>query len=154
MRNRRTAAALLSLALLGACTAPTEKTTVATTVPAVTTITPATLGVPEAWSGSLHAVGTTGLLQRWDAQLAIKGSMEEAFLAAGKPTMLLDTRVIAAGGTAAAPLVGPIAMRSIGAVFDPDLERAYFAFRAFPADIDLLVFIAATKESSLLPFVY
>jgi hypothetical protein len=41
-------------------------------------------------------------------------------------------------------------MRSIGALFDPTAESAYFYNALFPNDFDLLVFVNATTASTLL----
>jgi erythromycin esterase len=102
-------------------------------------------------TGGFNAVGSAGL-RAWEASIIPKGSLESAFLATGKPMLLLDTRKISSGGAAAAPLTGPIAMRSIGAVFDPNFETAYFGQAIFPDDFSVLVFLATTTPSTLLPF--
>ena len=105
--------------------------------------------------GRFNAVGPTGGGSRpWSAQQVLDASLESLFLETGKPRLLLDARRVAAGGEAAAPLRGPIAMRSIGAVFDPNSEFSYFASYVFPLDFDLLMFVSDTNESTLLPFVF
>jgi erythromycin esterase len=100
--------------------------------------------------GHFNAVGVNVPLQAWDAELIPSNSIEAAFTTAGKQLALLDTRLIPGAGTAAAPLAGPIPMRSIGALFDPTAESAYFYNALFPNDFDLLVFVNATTASTLL----
>jgi erythromycin esterase len=103
--------------------------------------------------GFFNAVGTTGL-QPWDAEIIPANSLEAMFAGTAKAIALLDTRLIAGGGTAAAPLAGPVPMRSIGAAFDPGSERAYFGSALFPTDFNLVVYVNATTASTLLPFTY
>jgi erythromycin esterase len=99
--------------------------------------------------------GTTlGPLTTWSASLIPKSSIEEAFDATAKPRLLLDMRKITSGGAAAAPLAGPINMRSIGATFDWQRESAYFSFQRFPDDFDLMIYLATTTASVTLPFKY
>lgn len=99
--------------------------------------------------------GTTlGLLSTWSASLIPKSSIEAAFDATTKPRLLLDMRKITSGGAAAAPLGGPISMRSIGSTFDQQRESAYFSFQRFPDDFDLMIYLATTTASVTLPFKY
>jgi erythromycin esterase len=79
------------------------------------------------------------------------GSVEATFEAAGKPRALFDTRLIPLGGSAAAPLAGPIEMRSIGSAFDVTRELTYFQRRRFPADFDLLIYLSTGSASTRLP---
>jgi erythromycin esterase-like protein len=105
--------------------------------------------------GRFNAIGTSdGGLQSWSAQQVLDGSLESLFLETGKPRLLLDTRRVADGGEAAAPLRGPIAMRSISAVFDPNSELSYFVTNVFPLDFDLLLYISDTNATTTLPFVF
>jgi erythromycin esterase len=108
-------------------------------------------------TGSFRAIGPVGgsgsALGVWTASEVPKGSIEAIFAAAGQPLLLLDTRRIAAGGSAAAPLSGPIQMREIGAGFDPASEAAYFSAHVFPADLQLLIYVHATTASTILTFV-
>jgi erythromycin esterase len=104
--------------------------------------------------GHFNAVGSNAPLQSWDAEQIPSNSIEAAFTSAGKSLALFDTRLIPGGGLAAAPFVGPIRMRSIGAVFNPSAESAYFYNALFPNDFDLLVFVNSTTASTLLPFTY
>jgi len=107
--------------------------------------------------GGFNAVqsdGTTNLgLTALQAQLVPGNSVEAVFLGAGQARLLLDARRITQGGDAAAPLRGPIPMRSIGAVFNPAQESAYFAAQLLPEDFDLLMFFDAATPSTLLPFI-
>jgi len=107
-------------------------------------------------TGGFNAVGgtgTNGALQPFKATVVPEGSIESAFVGTSKPRLLFDTRLIAGGGTAAAPLAGPIRMRSIGALFSPSQESAYFSGQLFPDDFNLLIYLATTTPSTLLPFV-
>jgi erythromycin esterase len=107
--------------------------------------------------GGFNAVAGTGSgysgLRSWDAELVPNGSLEAAFVATGQPRLLFDTRRIAGGGAVATPLAGPITMRTIGAVYDPAQEASYFGIQLFPGDFQLLIFLASTTPSVLLPFV-
>ena len=100
--------------------------------------------------GHFNAVGVNAPLQTWDAELIPSNSIEAAFTTAGNQLALLDARLIPGAGAAAAPLAGPIPMRSIGALFDPTAESAYFYNALFPNDFDLLVFVNTTTASTLL----
>lgn len=106
--------------------------------------------------GALTAVGQGSVsgLGTWTTSAISKGSIEAVFDATGKPRLLLDTRLIASGGAAAAPLAGPIYMRSIGSVFNPKLELGYFYLHRFPDDFDVLVYLAETSASVRLPFMF
>jgi erythromycin esterase len=108
--------------------------------------------------GTLTAVGQTGstftTLGSWTASIIPNSSIEAVFEATKKPRLLLDTRTVAAGGAAAAPLAGPILMRSVGSVFNQALETAYFGTFAFPNDFDLLIYLSRTNASARLPFNY
>jgi erythromycin esterase len=103
-------------------------------------------------TGGFNAVGPGTSLKAWRASIIPKSSIEAAFTATNQGMFMLDMRKVAAGGSAAAPLRGPIAMRSIGAVFDENAERAYFANRIFPNDFDVLIYLRETSPSTLLPF--
>jgi erythromycin esterase len=101
--------------------------------------------------GGFNAVGANGEgLMAWTVTQIPANSIEAIFAGTGKQEALFDTRQIAAGGSAAAALRGPIAMRNIGAVLDPAIETAYFLF---PDDFDLLIYLDATTPSWLLPFI-
>jgi len=105
-------------------------------------------------TGRFNAFGPDYGLRAWEATLVPSGSMESFFLATDSPLLLFDTRTLAAGGAAAAPLRERISMRSIGALFDPAREAAYFVWHLFPDNFDLLIYVAETSESTLLPFRY
>lgn len=108
--------------------------------------------------GTFTAVGQSGStftgLGTWSATTIPKSSIEAVFDATAKPRLLLDARLIASGGAAAAPLAGPIAMRSIGAGFSQQSEAAYFYTQRFPDDFDLLIYLSMASASVRLPFVY
>jgi len=104
--------------------------------------------------GRFNAVGSNAPLQSWDAELIPANSLEAAFAGTEKQLALLDTRLIPAAGPSAAPLAGPIPMRSIGAVFNPSIESAYFTSAILPGDFDLLLYVNSTTASTLLPFVF
>ena len=108
-------------------------------------------------TGSFNARGLEGGtptdLRTFNASLVPEGSLESVFMATGRPLLLFDTRLVAGGGSAAAPLAGPIGMRSIGAAFDSDNEAGSFAPSLFPSDYQLLMHVRAATPSTLLPFV-
>jgi erythromycin esterase len=109
-------------------------------------------------TGAFNAVeqngSTFGYLKAWSTGVVPDGSIESIFMATGRPLLLFDTRRIAAGGSAAALLGGPLLMRSIGATFSPAWESYYFQSQVFPADFQLLLFVRSTTPSTLLSFVY
>ena len=103
--------------------------------------------------GRFNAVASaTGQLATFNAIQVPNNSLESQFLSVGKSLALLDTRQIAAGGADAISLAGPILMRSIGALFNPANEPAYFTSQVFPNDFDLLIFVREATQSTLLPF--
>ncbi|MFI5312338.1 MAG: erythromycin esterase family protein, partial [Gemmatimonadales bacterium] len=107
--------------------------------------------------GSFNAVGDAGTACGpcvWFSTLVPANSIEAAFSSVAQPLLLVDTRKIASGGTAAAPLHGPILMRNVGAVFSPAREQSYFGYQIFPDDYDLLIYVATSNPSTLLPFRY
>ena len=107
-------------------------------------------------TGGFNAVGgsgTSGALQPFQITAISEGSIEAGFAATAQPRLIFDTRRISGGGDVAAPLAGPIRMRSIGALFIPSQEDAYFSLQIFPSDFDLLIYLATTTPSTLLPFV-
>ncbi len=108
--------------------------------------------------GSFSAVGQSGGtitgLGTWTVTSILKSSLESAFDATGRSRLLLDARTLAKGGADAAPLAGPIRMRSIGATFDQKLEAAYFGYQLLPDDFDLLIYLSATTATVRLPFHY
>jgi len=105
--------------------------------------------------GRFNAVASaTGQLTTFNATQVPDNSLESQFLSIGKSLALLDTRQIASGGADAAPLAGPIRMRSIGSLFNPLTETAYFTTQVFPNDFDLLIFVRQATESTRLPFLY
>jgi len=65
-----------------------------------------------------------------------------------RPDVLLDHLADAA------PLGGPIPMRSIGALYNPQSASAFFTRQVFPNDFDLLIFVRQATQSTLLPFSY
>lgn len=101
--------------------------------------------------GSFNAINATnGQLQACTVGKIPSNSIEAIFKEAGKPLLLLDARELAGGGNAAAPLRGPIPARSIGAVFDPTSEQAYFYPVVLPDDFDLLIYVSTSTSSTLL----
>ena len=102
--------------------------------------------------GRFNAVAPTGQLTTFDVESVPDNSLESQFLSVGKSLALFDTRRIASGGADAAPLAGPIPMRSIGALFNPQQQSAYFARQVFPNDFDVLIFVRQATQSTLLPF--
>jgi len=108
-------------------------------------------------TGGFNAYGLEGgrytSLRAFNATLVPEGSLESVFLATGRPLLLFDTRLIAGGGSAAAPLAGPIKMRSIGAAFEPANEDGYFDSDMFPADYQLLMYVRSATASTLMRFI-
>jgi hypothetical protein len=84
----------------------------------------------------------------------------EPAVAGGGGTLRAHTTSALAPGSfeaylaAAAPLRGPLLMRSIGAVFAPGSDFAYFGATLLPANYDLVLWFATTSASVLLPFRY
>ena len=107
-------------------------------------------------SGQFNAVGCGpgGSLSACVTTLVLPGSIEALFGATGQPLTLFDTRRIAAGGAAAAVLSVPIAMRNIGAVYQPGNDSAYFSGNLVPQEFQLLIYVKTTTASLLLPFHY
>jgi erythromycin esterase len=95
----------------------------------------------------------TGVVKPFYADSVPNGSLEAAFMASGYARLLLDARLVPAGGDSARALKGPITMRSIGAMFDPLREKYYFASQFLPAYFDLLVYLRDTNPTTLLRFV-
>jgi erythromycin esterase len=102
-------------------------------------------------SGGFNAVGSSGLGPLQTAVIP-PTSIEAVFSATGKSMLMLDTRLIS-GNDAAAPLAGPILMRSIGAVFTTGSDALYFNRQVFPGDFNVLIYLQSTSPSVLLPFV-
>lgn len=105
------------------------------------------------FNAQLQQTATAPTPQPFTAQVIPIGSIEEAAVATNRSVVLIDMRAIGSGSADAAPLAGPIAMRTIGFGFSPNTERAYFPTRLFPADFDALLFVRETTPSTLLPFV-
>ena len=107
-------------------------------------------------SGQFNAVGCGpgGGLSACVTTLVPPGSIEALFGATGQPLTLFDTRRIAAGGAAAAVLSVPVAMRNIGAVYQPGNDGAYFSGNLVPQEFRLLIYVKTTTASLLLPFHY
>jgi erythromycin esterase len=106
--------------------------------------------------GSFNAVeigsdGTNRGLHPMPTSALPAGALEAYLAAVGAPRLLLDARRIA-GAPAAAPLAGPLPMRSIGAGFTPGRDLQYFVQTLLPGDYDLLIYFATTTPSTLLPF--
>lgn len=95
--------------------------------------------------GTVQAVRPSDVPAEW---------IENAFLQTGKDYLLLDARTIPMGGAVAAPLAGPISMRSIGSTFNVIAPSGFYRKQSFPADFDLLVFVRSASETTLLPFVF
>jgi len=108
--------------------------------------------------GSFSAVGQSGntflSLGTFTSNAFPASSVEAIFTATDKPRLLLDARQIANGGTAAAQLAAPIRMRLIGCCYNPLAESTYFSSTRFPADFDLLIYIATGSATQLLPVNY
>lgn len=102
--------------------------------------------------GRFNAVAPTGQLTYFVLESVPDNSLESQFLSVGKSLALFDTRQIASGGADAAPLAGPIPMRSIGALYNPQSSSSYFTQQLFPNDFDLLIFVRQATQSTLLPF--
>jgi len=101
-------------------------------------------------TGVFNAVGDQGFT-KYETALVLNNSLEAAFMETGQQRLLFDARRIPQGGDSAAPLRGPIPMRSIGALFLSDQESHYFIPALLPNDFDLLIFLASTTASTILP---
>lgn len=102
--------------------------------------------------GNFNAVGLNGEgLKEWRTTLVPANSIEAVFAGTKKPALLFDTHSIASGGAAAAPLAGPIQMRSIGAGFSTGADAGFFGPVTFPSTFDVLVYLQSTTASTLLP---
>jgi erythromycin esterase len=105
--------------------------------------------------GSFNAVGFNGEgLKSWHTAAVPSNSIEAFFSATNKSALLFDARQIASGGASAAPLAGPLPMRSIGSAFNAAAEASFFGPVTFPGTFDLLVYLKSTTASTLLPFVF
>jgi erythromycin esterase len=108
--------------------------------------------------GTFSAVGQSGnqilSLGTFASDTFPKLSIEAVFAATGKPRLLLDTRQIPNGGSAAAQLAAPIRMRHVGCCFDPLHESNYFSPARFPAYFDLLLYISEGSASERLAYNY
>jgi erythromycin esterase len=101
-------------------------------------------------SGTLTAVGPpTNTLRTHSASLVPATSVEAHFIAAGRTLALFDARTLLETG--AQPSLREARMRSIGAVFDPSRESTYYSLHRLPEHFDLLIFVATTEASRLLP---
>jgi len=84
----------------------------------------------------------------------LPGSLEAYATATALPRFVVDMRTTA-GAPAAAPFAGPIPMRLIGSVFAPSAATSNtYDMTSFPGDYDLLIYLASTTASLLLPFRY
>ena len=101
-------------------------------------------------TGSFNAIGNQGFT-KYATALVLNNSLEAAFMGTGQQRLLLDARSVAQGGDSAAPLRGPIPMRSIGALFLSDQASHYFVPTLLPNDFDLLIFLASSTPSIILP---
>jgi len=104
------------------------------------------------FNAALQQGSSLGALQSMNVQSVPARTLEEAFLSATSPLLLLDARRISEGGAPVATLRGPIGVRTIGLGFDPSLETTYFIRRLLPGDYDLLLFVRTATASTLLPF--
>lgn len=102
------------------------------------------------FNAQLQQGNSVGSPQSFTVQNVPTGSLEEALRATNVPILLLDTRRIPGGGSAAAPLAGPLAMRSVGLGYNPNTDASTFVARLFPGDFDLLVFVRETTNTTLL----
>ena len=104
-------------------------------------------------SGTLNAV-YSGTVQLVRPDVVPTAWIESTFLKTGKAHLLLDARLIAAGGPAAAPLMGPIRMRSIGSTYSLSAPAGFYRSHSFPGDFDLLMFVASGQATTVFPYVF
>ncbi len=105
--------------------------------------------------GNFNAVGFNGEgLKSWRSTVVPSNSIEAIFAGTSKSALLFNTHLIPAGGAPAAPLAGPIQMRSIGSAFNPESDASFFGPVTFPSTFDVLIYLQNTTASTLLPFVY
>ena len=105
------------------------------------------------FNAQLQQGATLGAVQSQQVSSAPPRSIEEAFLGATSARLLLDARRIPQGGPNAAPLAGPIVMRTIGVGYNPNTPNVYASPKLFPSDFDLLLFLRESTPTTLLPFV-
>lgn len=70
------------------------------------------------------------------------------------PLLLLDTRRLASGGSATAPLLGVVTMRAIGSTYNVASPSGFPRRHQLPAHFDVVYFAKSTVETTLLPFVF
>jgi erythromycin esterase len=97
------------------------------------------------YSGSVQVVRPDAVPSQW---------IESTFISTGKAHLLLDTRLIASGGAAAAFLSGPIRMRSIGSTYSLSAPSGFYRSHSFPNDFDLLMFVSSGHETTVFPYVF
>jgi erythromycin esterase len=109
-------------------------------------------------SGAFNAIeqsatGAFGALRAMSTSAHRVGSIESYFAALGVPRLMLDARRIP-GASTATFLAGPMGMRSVGSVYRPGNDLAYFSTVLLPSDYDVLIHFGETSASTLLPFRY
>jgi len=102
------------------------------------------------FNAQLQQGNSVGNPQSFTVQNVPTGSLEESLRATNIPILLLDTRRIPGGGAAAAPLAGPLVMRSVGLGYNPNTDASTFVAQLFPGDFDALLFVRETTASTLL----
>jgi erythromycin esterase-like protein len=101
-------------------------------------------------SGYVNSTGSGRLASTSVGQIKT-GTFESIFSATGQPRLLLDTRTIAAGGPAAAALLGPLMMREVDELYSIAQDNAAYVPTVLPGDFDGLVWFAKSTASSLRP---
>lgn len=105
--------------------------------------------------GTFNAVQLpSGGLRTLNATNVPTGSLESFLGRTGVSTLMFDARrLLAAEAQVAAAFRGPLFMRSIGSVFDPQQELSFFTVRELPDHFDHVFFVNSATATRLLPFV-
>jgi erythromycin esterase len=101
--------------------------------------------------GAFNAVDASGEPREVSTALVPPGSFEAYFGAVGVPQFVLDVRRIAAAPPAA-PLAAPLRLRSVGSTFIAGRDDAAYAPAHLTREFDLMIYVARTSASTLLPF--
>lgn len=103
--------------------------------------------------GTFNAVSDGGL--RTIRPATVPSDWIEARFAAAKPSdFLLDLRLVARGGSDAAPLLKAFKMRSVGSTFSSSTPSGSYGAFFLTKEFDLITYLHTTTASQVLPFVY
>lgn len=108
------------------------------------------------YQGGLNAVRDGGGLRAHTAPPAAGSSYEAQFNRLGHARFYVDLRPLRTGTAPASAqwLGGPLGMRMVGAVYDPDRPNVYYADHWLPEEYDVMIHLTDVTPTRLLPFVY